>query len=297
MNKIPKTVITLTMILLIIISVITVIAIITDDNGSPYVTTSLRGEQVEMYGGSGLYAYNTVEKAIMMRAFDWYYLLGGIPILIIGMILFSRKSVIGYFILVSSLFFWVYNFIINSISIAFNKYFLIYMIVYVISIFTVVFLIKGISFEYLQHDVLPKMPIKFISIFVFLLASYFIISWLIIDFTALFLGTIHPNLDIYTTADLNVTDLSIYAPLSITAGVLLLKRNPLGAILSTGIILMAFQEMCALSMFSFLKVSYLKEGMAQIELPILVFVPVCLAIGIYAIFRLKGMKYVLRDVA
>lgn len=46
--------------------------------------------------------------------------------------------IIGYFILLSSFFFFFYSFFINSIAIAYNSYFLIYIAVFVASVFAMI---------------------------------------------------------------------------------------------------------------------------------------------------------------
>ncbi len=125
MAKAQRIVVTFSIILLVILLGSTIYAVFTEDNGAPFRVMSLRGEQVEIYGGNGLHAYDTVDKAIMMRAFDMYYLTVGIPLFIISLLLYIRRSIIGYFMLLSSLFFWLYNFIINSVGFSYNNFFLI----------------------------------------------------------------------------------------------------------------------------------------------------------------------------
>lgn len=295
MNKTQKVVTSLTVILIAIVLSLSLIAVNVEDGGSSFVVNSIRGQLVEIYGGTGMYHFDTVEKAIMMRSYDWYYLLVGIPILIIGLILYLRRSTIGYFILISSLFFLIYSFLISSIAISYNPFFLAYMAVYVISTYAVIYMIKDVSFEHFRQAIIPKLPINTIAIFVMFLASYFIVSWLVIDFTTLLSGGIHPDLAIYTTADMNVTDLSIYATVSISGAVLLLKRKALGAIISIGMIGMAFQTLTALSIFTFLKVDFHHESISNIDFPLVIFAVVCMIFSVIAVRRLRGIHYQFKD--
>lgn len=292
MIKVQRPVIILVVILATIITFSCLYAITVDDNGSPYITASLKGEQIKMYGGNGLYAYNPVENAIMMRAFDWYFLLIAIPVMIAGLLLYLKKSIIGFFILLSSLFFCIYNYIINSIAFAYNDLFLIYMAIFMTGIFAAIFCISGVNSESFKKEVLPRLPVKLITISNFVFAAYFLISWLIIDFSTLLNGSVHPDLSIYTTAGINITDLCIFVPLAVASGVMLLKGKTLGAILSIGILLLVFQEMIALNLYSFMKVAYLNEGLDQIEYPLMIIAFMSFILGLLAIRKLKGIKVV-----
>jgi len=63
------------------------IAIRSDDGGRPYVFTSPRGEQVDIYGGEGLYRFDNTYKAIGVRSFDWLSLVVVAPLFVLGIYL------------------------------------------------------------------------------------------------------------------------------------------------------------------------------------------------------------------
>jgi hypothetical protein len=75
------------------------VGIIFDDGGKPYTFTSLRGESVEVYGGAGLYQFDSLYKAVLFRGFDWANLVVGLPLLALGIYLFQRNQVKGKFLL------------------------------------------------------------------------------------------------------------------------------------------------------------------------------------------------------
>lgn len=290
MKKTAKQVTILIIIITALLLCMSIGAIILDDGGQPYLFTSIRGEEVEIYGGDGIYKYDNVDKALMIRAYDLFYLFAGVPILIIGLILYRKRTFIGFFMLVSSLFYLIYSFIISSIGTAFNEYFLLYMAMYVLSIFAVVILIKDVTFGNIEKAVISKLPRKTIAVFVLVLAAYFIISWLIMDFDILINGKIHGDIDTYTTAEVNVTDLSIYAPLSVLGAVLLLKKKGFGAVLCVGIILMAFQTLATLSVYTVLNTVYCGLEFNQIEFSLLIFALVCLVFSVVSLRSVKGIK-------
>lgn len=290
MNKTQKIITFLTIVLTVLILSTSVSAILMEDGGAPYNFTSLRGEEIEIYGGNGLYAYNTIEYALMIRAYDWCYLVLAIPIMLIGLILYRKKSIIGYFILLSSFFFFFYSFFINSIAIAYNSYFLIYIAVFVACIYAMILMIKDISFEHIRNEIMPKLPIKTITVTTIILASYFFISWMIIDFSSLFQGVVHPDVSIYTTAGFNIVDLSVFVTLSITGMILMLKRKPLGTILILMLILMVPLTLISLSIYLVMNVHFQQLSISSIEFPLMIFAVVVFGIDVFAISKIKGIK-------
>jgi hypothetical protein len=266
-------------------------AIFSEDGGKPYRAVTLRGEEIRLYGGSGPYQYDTVKKALMQRAFDLYYLIAGVPILIAGLVLYLRKSMAGYSLSVSTFMFLIYNFLISSIGIAYNAFFLIYIVMLILSSFALTILLGDFSIIHVRDEILPKLPHKTISIFLITIASYFIISWLVVDLSSMVSGKLHPYLAHYTTAEQNVTDLAVFAPLAITGAVLFLKRKPLGAILSIGLLLMSAHTLTALSMFTCMEASFNKASILSIEFPIIFIALMALLLAWTAIARLKGLKF------
>ena len=73
--------------------------IISDDNGDPYTFTSLRGEDIEIYGGAGIYQNDSVYKAVMFRGFDWVGLLVCFPLCVWGIYLYRRGQLMGQLLL------------------------------------------------------------------------------------------------------------------------------------------------------------------------------------------------------
>ena len=60
MHKSQKIILFITIALTILVWFTAISAILMEDGGAPHVYTTLRGEEVDIYGGKGIYAYNTV---------------------------------------------------------------------------------------------------------------------------------------------------------------------------------------------------------------------------------------------
>jgi hypothetical protein len=68
-RRTPLLVLSILAIALLLLS--SVVGLVSDRGGNPYAFTSLRGEAVEVYGGTGLYQYDNSYKAVAFRSFDW----------------------------------------------------------------------------------------------------------------------------------------------------------------------------------------------------------------------------------
>ncbi len=66
-----------------------------DDGGAPALFTSLRGEQASVYGGQGLYRFDSVAKAVTFRGFDWANLFVCLPLTVLGLVASRRGSIRG----------------------------------------------------------------------------------------------------------------------------------------------------------------------------------------------------------
>ena len=100
--------------------------ILLDDGGSPYVFTSVRGEAVDIYGGEGLYQYDSVYKAVLFRGFDWANLVVGLPLLAWGIYLCQRSQLKGQLLVAAVFTYLAYNYIIGVMGNAFNVMFLVW---------------------------------------------------------------------------------------------------------------------------------------------------------------------------
>lgn len=80
-----KSILFLSLLALILMIISSLSGILLDDGGNPYTFPSLRGENVEIYGGEGIYQYDSVFKAVLFQGFDWANLVVGLLVFIWGM--------------------------------------------------------------------------------------------------------------------------------------------------------------------------------------------------------------------
>ncbi len=122
----------LAMVLLLISSVT---GLLSDRGGTPYPFTSLRGEVVEVYGGTGLYQFDTSYKAIAFRSFDWVSVLLVLPLFGASLYLYRRGHLRGQLLLAALFTYLAYIYLIGVMGNAFNGMFLMWTALFSIGLF------------------------------------------------------------------------------------------------------------------------------------------------------------------
>jgi hypothetical protein len=97
--------------------------ILREDGGRARPFTTIHGEQVTLYGGEGVYRNDTLVKAVTFRGTDWANMLVGVPIMILGIVLYARGRPLGALMLAAFLTYLAYFYLIGVMGNAFNEYF------------------------------------------------------------------------------------------------------------------------------------------------------------------------------
>jgi hypothetical protein len=196
---------------------------------------SINGENVTLYG-KGLYYNDSISIASQARAQDIVTLLIGVPLLIVSLILFNRNSLRGKLLLTGTLGYFLYTYVSYSFLAMYNKFFLIYVILMSLSLFAFILNITSDELKYLNNHFKQNMPKKYIGIFIIIIGTGVGLMWL---------GRIIPSLnnkvvvglEHYTTLVIQALDLGFIVPVSILAGILIIKGRVLGYLLAPIIII------------------------------------------------------------
>lgn len=203
------------------------------DGGSSYLFTTLHEQSVQIYG-QGIYSFDTPLVAIGFRAADAITLILALPLLIISLLLYRHSQLRGGLLLTGVLAYFLYNYGSMAFGTAYNRLFLVYVVLFSTSLFA--FVLSLMSFD------VPKLPTHFSaslprrSIGIFLIVSGIILSlvWLVLSILpALFGNTVPLEVASYTTFITGVIDIGIVAPALVVTGALLLQSVPLGYLLSS----------------------------------------------------------------
>ncbi|MHB1413938.1 MAG: hypothetical protein ACYC1C_01705 [Chloroflexota bacterium] len=200
--------------------------------GQPFAVQSLRGETVTI-AGQGLYYYDSVSGAAQVRAGDVVTLVLGIPLLLVATALFARGSLRGRLLLSGTLGYFLYTYASLCFLAAYNPLFLLYVALFSLSLFAFVLSLMSVDVQALAGHFSASLPRRGIAALLFVVAGFLALAWVGRIVPALLQGEPPVGLENYTTLVIQALDLGVVAPTAVVAGVLLLRRQPWGYLLSS----------------------------------------------------------------
>lgn len=232
MNK--ENTITLIVILIVLLSAFTAgMGIVTDSGPGRYEYESIRGETVQIYG-KGIYQQMSADVAVQGIAQDYITLFAAIPILLISMIGYRKKSVRARFLLAGTFGYFLVTYLLYTAMSMYNSMFLAYTALLGLSFFGVFITLKQLSNTNIVELFSEKAPYRFVGWFLIVNSVMIAFLWFSIILPPLFEGTIYPvALAHYTTLIVQGFDLGLFLPLCFVAGFLLLRKKPAGYLYGT----------------------------------------------------------------
>lgn len=201
--------------------------------------TTARGETVQVQY-AGIYRYSL--QALVTGGIPWDFvrLLVGIPLLLISFVLYQRGSLRGTVVFIGCLASFLYQYLLWTFDWAYNSLFLVYVALFSLSLWTLVFVLAGIDRAQIRAAIGERFPVKTVAGFSFAVGGLLLLKCL---------GEIVPGLGsstmpaattgYYTLVD-QALDLGLLAPFCVWTGVLLLKRDCLGYLLSSSSLITLF---------------------------------------------------------
>ncbi|MBN2411786.1 hypothetical protein JXQ31_08840 [candidate division KSB1 bacterium] len=226
-----KTAHILVLIIILFSLVASLTGILWKGESSDYIFTSLRGEEVRMQG-AGLYKYDSVSMAAQAVAQDFITLILGIPVLL-GSLVFSIKgSLRGRLLLSGTIGYFLYTYASYAFGAAYNQLFLVYVAVFSASLFALILLIRSINVNEIKSVFSPKTPRRLVAGFELFVGTMILFMWLGRILPALKNNIPPVGLETYSTLFIQVLDLGIVVPVAVIAGILLLRQQAWGYVLS-----------------------------------------------------------------
>lgn len=252
-HTLKRILVILTVIITVTVSLISTVSLIIHDGGKPLVTQSIRGESVELYGGEGLYRYDTVDKALMNRAFDLLNLLIGLPLLILGLIGFLRDKDWAKFLFPAILFYFSYNYIIGLFGNAYNEVFLAYTTLLTCSLTGFILSVRATDYKSVIDRIKGRYPRRSLSVYMILAGIALLAMYLSEIIPSLANGHIPKEVATYTTYEIAGLDIAVAIPIYIIGGILLLIRLTPGYVIATLFSMMTSVTFSALVLFAFIR--------------------------------------------
>jgi hypothetical protein len=198
------------------------------DGGSSYAFTTLHGQSVQIYG-QGLYRYDNPITAVGYRAGDAVTLVLALPLLLISILLYRHAQLRGGLLLTGVLAYFLYTYGSMAFGAAYNPLFLVYVVLFSASLFALVLSLLSFDVQELPAHFSSGLPRRGIGLFLIVSGVILALVWLVLSIVpALLRGTVPTEVASYTTFITGVVDIGIAAPALAVSGALLLRRDPLG---------------------------------------------------------------------
>lgn len=243
--------------------------------GQPYSFTSHRGETV-MINAHGLYYYDTVSSAAQQQGNDVVTLFVALPLLFVATALAFRGSLRGRLLLTGTIGFFLYTYLSMCMLTAFNALFLVYVALFGLSLYAFILCMLSFDLDSLPGHFSDKLPRGWIATLLFVIGAFLSLTWLGRIIPPLAQNT-PPRLDNGITMVIQAMDLALIVPLAFLAGILLLRHNAWGYLLTSVFVLKAIALGLAVSaMVVNMALAGVPEG-AGIAIPFLVITALNLA--------------------
>ncbi len=200
-------------------------------NGQYRIVTTARGEVVEV-ADTGVYRYSLRSLVTGAAPWDIVWLGVAIPLLVLASVLQARGSARGTVLFVGAIASFLYKYLLWTFDWAYNQLFLAYVGVFSLSLWTLVLILTNVDPEQIRAAIGPRFPVRTIAAFSFAVAALLLFKCL---------GEILPTIasnglpsaatGYYTLVD-QALDLGLLTPFCVMTGILLLKRESLGYVLS-----------------------------------------------------------------
>lgn len=202
-----------------------------------FVFTTVRGETVQVYG-QGLYRYEIVRDGTGYKGIDVFTLVVAVPLLLYFTWLYRRGSLRGGLLLTSTLGYFLYNSASMTFGYAYNNFFLAYLAQFTASLFAFIVAFTAFNLQELPAHFSNRLPRRAIAGFLFVIGVSLILVWVGLDILPALLQGKSPALVGHTTLPTHALDVGVIAVSAFLAGVLLLRRNGIGYLLASVILIL-----------------------------------------------------------
>lgn len=197
-----------------------------------YNIKSFYGETVSIYG-KGLYRNDSVSVAAQGIAQDIVTIIVGVPLLIISLYLTRKDLLKGKLLLAGTLGYFLYTYTSYCFVWMYNPLFLIYVVLMSSSFFAFLLTMMSFDMENLKMSFSEKLPVRLLGSFFIFLGTAIGLMWLGRIVPSLINGVTPVGIEHYTTLPIQALDLGFIVPTAILSGVLTIRRETFGYLLSS----------------------------------------------------------------
>lgn len=279
--KNQKAIIGLTIVIIIFSAISSGVGILTNEPGDLTHATTVHGEAIELYG-KGIYKLDSVSVAAQGIANDMMVLVMGIPLLAASLYLTVKGSFKGKLLLTGTLAFFLYTYMSYAFLWMYNAMFSVYVILMSASFFAFLLMMMSFDISSMKAQFSDKLPVKWIGGFQIFVAVSIGMLWIGKIAEGFQKGGVPVGLEHYTTLVIQGMDLGFVVPCAFLSGILLIRRNNWGYLLSSVILLKGITMLTALSAMI---ISMAMHGVTLGLVEVLMF-PTFNVVAVFALFVL-----------
>ncbi|MFD3001932.1 hypothetical protein ACFS7Z_16280 [Pontibacter toksunensis] len=227
-----KTITVLVLLISLLALAATATGIFTEEGPGAYAYTSIRGQEVLIYG-KGLYQHMSAEVAPQGIAQDVVTLFIGIPLLLLSLVLSRRGSLAGSYLLTGTIGYFLVTYLFYTVMGMYNALFLVYVALLAASFFGFILALRSLPSANTNTYFHAHTPVKLAGGFLMIAAVAIGLLWLSIIVPPLADGVVVPlQVEHYTTLVVQGLDLGILLPAAFVAGRLLVHKYDAGYLLA-----------------------------------------------------------------
>lgn len=274
--KEKQTITLLTLLIVLLSGIAAAVGIFSDAGPGEFEYKTIRGATVVIYG-KGLYKHMSADVAVQGIAQDVVTLFLGVPLLLVALLGYRKESIKSRFLLTGVTGYFFVTYLFYTAMGMYNELFLVYVTLLGLTFFALYNLLASFDSEKVLTYFPIKTPVKFVGGFLIFNSVVITLMWLGHIIPPLLDGTIYPaELHHYTTMIVQGFDLGLLLPVSFVAGLLLIKRKPVGIIAGVPYIIFLSILMTALT------AKIVAMGITGVEVfPAVVIIPLFNLITIY----------------
>jgi hypothetical protein len=247
--------------------------------GSVQTVISPRGERYQMIV-SGIYRYNAQRVVAEGTGWDVFTLFVAVPALLLCLIWLARGTLRARLFALGVLAYLFYQYLMYSVAWAFGPLFLLFVLIYAMSLVAIVRIVTTIDMEALGSSAGKRFPALGMGIFSLAMAALLVVMWLARIVSAMN-GKIDGILLGQTTLVVQALDLGLVVPLAIFTGVTALRRRRIGYLLSSVVVVKGAAMAAAIC--AMLVAAWIVEGALEI-VPFVIFAAAA-AVAVWLAFR------------
>jgi hypothetical protein len=207
---------------------------------APATVTSVHGEVVELDDRGGVYRHESAFKAGSYRGADAVTLGLAVPVLLVALGGYRRRSLRAVLVLTGALAWFLYVYASLALGAAYNELFLLYVTVFGASLYALALAVRSIDAAALGARLDDRAPRRGLIVLLLVAAVVTTVVWVVPLVAAALAGDPPHLLGHSTTAVTEALDLAVIVPATVLAAWLLHRQRPQGYVLAVTLVLLLF---------------------------------------------------------